>query len=562
MIQRWHWIGRLLASGCLVLSGCSSSSQPGSVQLDPIDVSFRLDVSRLLPVLPGTSVQVILDTATETRSSSLIPVSDTEDVLPRVLFEDVAAGPATLQCFTLVQGQIRDDLSGPLLLLTLVPGTNDVTLDCFTPIPTPTLTPTSTPTSPLTPTPAAPPTLEPTPTSVPSPTPLPTPTSPPSPTPDETPTPVPSPSPSPTPLPISTPGVFNFGFAATTISEEDEEILRIPVLRQFDTNGEAQVTYTIAGTASLGSDYVISPRSSEGSFGVLDFTDGQSVHFIEIQSIQDVEIEVNETIDLQLVSATGDATIGLRDQFGVTIIDDDEGASEPGVFQFEMPSDPDVFEDGTSTQIRVVRAQGSDGDVEVVFTIAGSAEKTVDYVILDPSLSNGIGTLTFADQQTEAFITLAPLVDSLTEDPETIEFELSSVSAGSIGSPSQVTLTLLDVPATMPTLNCSAGLISADSGSFSALLAIERVNTTAPIQLSDVNIASQFPDSVITFMPELIVDPSPTVNATLSVLTSSPTFETTVQVKANTTPTEEEEEASCFIDIPIDPGGGEPGSEG
>jgi len=153
----------------ILSAGMLSCGTNGPLSPDQRRISLSLvltDLSQLIPVQPGTTIQVQLTPeGSATLLSESIPVLDTDDPPPSIQFDNIPIGSAVLQCLTSINGDPVPDLSGPPQTLILQPGTTQVALDCFVQIPTPTPTPPPTPlpTPTPTPTPMATPTPSPTP---------------------------------------------------------------------------------------------------------------------------------------------------------------------------------------------------------------------------------------------------------------------------------------------------------------------------------------------------------------------------------------------------------------
>lgn len=272
---------------------------PLSPQQRRLSLSLVLtDLSQLIPVQPGTTIQVQLTPeGSDTLLSESIPIIDTEDPPPTVRFDTVPIGAAVLQCLTSINGELVPALSGTAQTLLVQPGTTQVELECFVQIPTPTPTPTPlpSPTPTATPTPAPTPTPDPEPSPTPTPDPEPSPT--PAPAPSPTPTPLPSPSPTPLPSPSPTPGVeldcdqLDLEVIELTISFDSVSFVGSAVVTTDTVLGfNSQLSLSIGDESDVASSLFSPPQILPGDSSSLtvnfdsDLIEGDSFNFIVLAS--------------------------------------------------------------------------------------------------------------------------------------------------------------------------------------------------------------------------------------------------------------------------------------
>ncbi|MFT3787847.1 MAG: Calx-beta domain-containing protein [Tepidisphaeraceae bacterium] len=102
-----------------------------------------------------------------------------------------------------------------------------------------------------------------------------------------------------------------------------------------------------------------------------------------------------------------------------------------------------VTEGGVGT-IRVVRYGGLSGSVSVDYTVVGGTAQPADY-------TGASGTVTFADGQDAATITVNIVDDATPETSETIIIGLSNPTAGAIAEVGRTTVTISQSDSSMPT---------------------------------------------------------------------------------------------------------------
>jgi hypothetical protein len=195
------------------------------------------------------------------------------------------------------------------------------------------------------------------------------------------------------------------------------------------TGAQAGQTYTVAyattgGTASAGSDYT--PAS-----GVLTFSPGQTGKTINIAVAADGMGEADETIFIELSSATGPGVVLGVSEHTYTIIDD-----QPAVSFAAAASK--AYEAATPAVLDVVLTGASDQTVTVGYSaVGGTATNGPDYNL--PA-----GTLTFGPGVTVQSIQIPITEEATTEADETVIVALADPTNASLGSQPQFTNTILD----------------------------------------------------------------------------------------------------------------------
>ncbi len=176
------------------------------------------------------------------------------------------------------------------------------------------------------------------------------------------------------------------------------------------------VTYSFGGTATYGSDYT----APGGNGGTLTFAPGQTNKAVTFVVQRDTLPEADETIRLQLLSATA-GTLGCMSGTHVLL-------------------NVDVLPNLSINDVTL--SEGSNGMTNFVFTVSlskasgqpvtlsyqtgnGSAVKPGDY-------AGKAGTLTFAPNETSKTITVAVVGDTLSEADETFTVDLSNAAGATI----------------------------------------------------------------------------------------------------------------------------------
>jgi subtilisin-like proprotein convertase family protein len=230
-------------------------------------------------------------------------------------------------------------------------------------------------------------------------------------------------------------GPVAFKFSAATYSGgENGGPVTITVQRSGDSTNAFDVTYASSdGSATAGSDY--GPVS-----GTLHWNAGDTADkTFSVPVIDDTIVETNETVHLELVSATGGATLDPPSTATLTIVENDVGLSF-------CASSYQTSETAGSATISVCRSGSPSGTVGIQYrTSDGTATAPGDY-------SATTSTLAWADGDLAPKSFDIPIVsDQLTEGPETVNLALDAPSGGAkVVSPGTAALTILDFGATSP----------------------------------------------------------------------------------------------------------------
>jgi hypothetical protein len=233
-------------------------------------------------------------------------------------------------------------------------------------------------------------------------------------------------------------GQLEFESTEFRVSENGTPIAAVAVVRANGSFGEVTAKISLTGeSATFGEDY------SQDELTVT-FSSGQTYQTIDVPLLDDKLFEGNETIALTLSNPTGGVTLGQQTTAILTVVENDR----PGTIAFSS-SQFSGNEDGVAT-VTINRTGGSDGEVSIFLDATdGSATSSGDYNI-SPT------TLTFADGETSKTVEIPLVNDSLFEDTETINLNLSSPTNGAtLGARSSAVLNILDDDAQPGTLSFS-----------------------------------------------------------------------------------------------------------
>ena len=245
-------------------------------------------------------------------------------------------------------------------------------------------------------------------------------------------------------------GDISFGASSYAVTEAGQAL--VSVIRSNGSFGAVTVDYATAdGSAVSGSDYV-------ASSGTLSWADGESgSKTVSISSLSDIENETDETFQLSLSNASGNASIVTPSNATITI----QNVETPGEISLDANSYT-VTETGQVTA-SAIRSGGSFGAIAVDYTTSdGSAIAGNDY-----TASNG--TLSWSDgEMGSKQIVVAILDDFAVEADETFSIKLSNLT-GTAQLGTQVTATvsivstsldLVEIPGLTPEQQKVAGAIN------------------------------------------------------------------------------------------------------
>ncbi len=198
------------------------------------------------------------------------------------------------------------------------------------------------------------------------------------------------------------------------------------VTRTGATTAPLTVSYTVAGTATAGTDYT-------ALSGTVTIPAGQTSAKIAVNVIDDNAVEGTETVITTLSSnaaytiGTGAATVNIADN---------DVAATPTVTV--TASDAFADESGDPATFAIVRSGPTDQPLTVTFTLGGTATVNVDYSATPPA------QVDFPVGADTVQVLIAPAQDGLKEGPETVVLTLANAPGYTVGSPASATATIAD----------------------------------------------------------------------------------------------------------------------
>jgi Ca2+-binding RTX toxin-like protein len=204
------------------------------------------------------------------------------------------------------------------------------------------------------------------------------------------------------------------------------------------------VNYTLAGTATNGTDYTTIPLTAT-------FAAGSNTALVNVSPIDDSSFEGTETVILNLGTGTG-YTLGTTASATVNIDDNDTaGSAEITV----SATDASAAETATGVTpnpgtFTFARTGNTVSALTVNYTLSGTAINGSDYTSL-------VGTVTFAANASTATVNVNPLDDTIfeTSTPETVILTLATGTGYTLGSATTGTVSITDNDI-QPVINLSA----------------------------------------------------------------------------------------------------------
>lgn len=224
---------------------------------------------------------------------------------------------------------------------------------------------------------------------------------------------------------------------------------------------DVTVGLSYSGTATSGSDYSTSAAS-------IVIPAGQLQGSISLQSLQDTDVEINETIIVDISSVSGGAvtkssnlptTITLRDDDTTNValrLSNSNVAESRGTSIFTAAMDKPTFE-----------------NVTVFLAYTGTADSN-DYELNEP-------VITIAAGQTTGSITLTAVQDSIFEGTETVVVDIASVSGGKAveNGTQQQSLSIIDddFENVLASLSVSKTTLDETSGTATVTVSLDKSTT-------------------------------------------------------------------------------------
>lgn len=209
------------------------------------------------------------------------------------------------------------------------------------------------------------------------------------------------------------------------------------------------VSYSVAGTASSGTDYT--GLASTSNPQKVTFPANTSSQVVTIDPTADATIEPDETVVFTLSNGT-DYSLATTNGVTGTISNDDFTSVTLTV------SPSTVTENGNNNLVYTfTRSEVSASALTVKFNVSGTATAGTDYNGL--SGSTNPYSISIPANQSSATVTIDPSDDVIAESPETVELSLQSGTGYSVGTSGSVTGTInnFNNPPTLSSIENQSG---------------------------------------------------------------------------------------------------------
>jgi Ca2+-binding RTX toxin-like protein len=217
------------------------------------------------------------------------------------------------------------------------------------------------------------------------------------------------------------------------------------------------------------------------------FNDGETSKTVSIPIVGDINVESNETINLQLGTPTGGATLGSQTTATYTILNDDAAPT------FAIAATNAVQMEGSSGNkaftFTVTRGGGTGIANNVNWAVTGSGASAADKTDFGGSLPQG--TLYFYAGETSKVVTVNVRGDISLEANEDFAITLSNPTAGaSIITPTAIgTIQNDDAPPTLAIAATNANQTEGNSGNKGFTFKVSRTGDTTCTSSANWNVA-------------------------------------------------------------------------
>lgn len=245
------------------------------------------------------------------------------------------------------------------------------------------------------------------------------------------------------PPPPPPPNLVNIVADTPAPNEAGEVPATFTVTRSGDTTAAITVPYTFGGSATAGTDF------TDAGGGSITIAAGATTDTITLTTIDDALFDPDESVtvtitppaDFSAPTATATATIGDNDPLTISIAAGTQPAEE-------------LMTAGTFT---VTRTGGTTGDLDVSYTVTGTATAGTDYT------DTGSGTVTIPDGSASADITLDVNDDTTFDPDETVAVTITAPTDFSITGSATVDTTIVDNE--LPTITIAPQVAAAEKDS-------------------------------------------------------------------------------------------------
>ena len=235
--------------------------------------------------------------------------------------------------------------------------------------------------------------------------------------------------------------VGTIAIAKTTDGKEAGPVSSVFILtRTGSTAAALNVSYTLTGTATRGSDY------TGTSPGTATFAAGATTTTVTLPTINDTVVDPIETIIATIAAPTG-YTISGAASASATIVDNDIAP----VGTIAIAKTTDGREAGPVSSVFTLTRTGSTAAaLNVSYTLTGTATRGTDYTGTSP------GTATFAAGATTTTVTLPTINDTVVDPNETIIATITAPTGYTISGAASATDTIADNDGSLPIISLTS----------------------------------------------------------------------------------------------------------
>ncbi|MXX10934.1 MAG: hypothetical protein F4Z68_05975, partial [Nitrospira sp. SB0667_bin_9] len=218
--------------------------------------------------------------------------------------------------------------------------------------------------------------------------------------------------------------------AAASSNDEGSGTSKVTVNLSPAPKSDITLAYTVAGTATAGSDY--------GALsGTVPVKAGTAQAILPVTIANDSAAESPETVVLTLTAGTG-YTVGSASTHTLTIADDDPSLT------VSFASDASTAREASGTHAVTLNiSPAPEANLTLVYTVGGTATPDADYTALP-------GTLAVSPGTTSVSLPVAIIDDSVEDSGETVVLTLSAGAGYRLGNPKEHRLTIVNRDAPMP----------------------------------------------------------------------------------------------------------------
>ncbi|MEM7114357.1 MAG: Calx-beta domain-containing protein [Chloroflexota bacterium] len=279
-------------------------------------------------------------------------------------------------------------------------------------------------------------------------------------------------------------GLAGVPLTTTVTIEDDDEAPTIAFTSDAFAAGEGDETAVISVELSSESgkiitvDFASADETAVGDSdytpigGTLTFAPGVTEQSFAVALLDDVLDEVDETAVLTLANPTNSS---LTEPMTATLTIEDDDA--PPAVQFSLAA-LSVDEAAASATVTVTLDAPSAKEITVDFaTLAGGT------AVSGSDFEAASGTLTFASGETVQTFAVTIFEDELLEDDETVLLALSNATDATLGSPDELTLTIVDNDTPKFSFSQPEMVVGEDAAAFAVEISLS-VNPPTPVQVS------------------------------------------------------------------------------